>query len=90
MPHLCTGPNRHCPKQDRGNCVRADSGRSCTTHQYECKEHNWVWMPEVDEGCYYCNTGTEPGQNQNKSPAPSRRSVRREKFEKKQAKMNNH
>lgn len=46
-------------------------------------------MPEVDEGCYYCNTGTEPGQNQNKSPAPSRRSVRREKFEKKQAKMNN-
>lgn len=87
MPHLYTGTNHHCPKQDRGNCVRADSGRSCSSHQNECAKHNWVWMPDVDEGCYYCNTGTKPGGN--KAPVPTKRSVKQEKFEKKMVKMSN-
>jgi hypothetical protein len=84
MPHLYTGTNHHCPKEDRGNCIRADSGRSCSTHQNECTAHNWVWMPDLDKGCFYCNTGIEPGGN--KPPAPTMKRVKQEKWEKKTAK----
>lgn len=87
MPHLHTGTIHHCPKQDRGNCVRADSGWSCSSHQNECERHNWVWIPDVDEGCYYCNTGTEPGGK--KAAVQTRKCVKQEKFEQKIAKMNN-